>query len=274
MKKGRPKRTEWPECRFEGCTNTTKKGAKGFCFNHYMATRRGQIDVETGEELRPPKRVRSYGPGARCIVPECGSRPVGRGLCSAHWQRWKKGEDVGVKVPEADSGKSLASYPKAAECKVPGCERRPVNRWMCNKHAIQRQAGIIDEDGNKLREKKNRGRLPKGYRTYQRGYLKKMCKGHPNADKDGYVLEHRLVMEEHVGRYLTADEVVHHINGTRDDNRIENLQLRTKKSHGYGHEPIQNVEEAITVLEKLVNKKMSGGERVAARMKAILTRLQ
>lgn len=68
------------------------------------------------------------------------------------------------------------------------------------------------------------------------GYIWVRSLGHPGASKKGsYILEHRLVMEKHLGRYLREDEVVHHVNHITTDNRLENLELMDYIEHNRNH---------------------------------------
>lgn len=63
------------------------------------------------------------------------------------------------------------------------------------------------------------------------GYIKVYAPKHPHASRDGYVLQHRLVVERNIGRFLTENEVVHHENGDKTDNRFENLRVMTTSEH-------------------------------------------
>lgn len=58
---------------------------------------------------------------------------------------------------------------------------------------------------------------------------------HPNAIKYGYVLEHRVVMENKIGRLLNENEIVHHLNENKKDNSPNNLELMTNQEHGRHH---------------------------------------
>jgi len=105
-------------------------------------------------------------------------------------------------------------------CSITGCEAARNCRGWCEKHYYRWR-----RHGDPLVVKKT-GTPANPDRKYRNGdYLSVRLPDHPAANSWGLVLEHRVVMEQVLGRYLQTGENVHHINGVRHDNRPENLEL-------------------------------------------------
>lgn len=78
------------------------------------------------------------------------------------------------------------------------------------------------------------------------GYIAVYAPEHPRANLRGYVHEHRLVMEQFLGRPLTRTEYVHHINEDRTDNRIENLVVLSRGEHSRVHDKAGRMRDHLT----------------------------
>lgn len=74
-----------------------------------------------------------------------------------------------------------------------------------------------------------------GRKRTNKGYVLLCIKNHPFSDVAGYIFEHRIVMEIYLGRCLESNEIVHHKNGIKHDNRLENLKLMDHGEHTKSH---------------------------------------
>jgi transposase len=143
-------------------------------------------------------------------------RPGGHGAKSGMRQRLFGPAETARMVQAWADGQS-----KSAIAREFGTTQHIVER-------VLRDTGIADicERPKAVRGEQH-GRWKGGRVRTSEGYVKVRVPG-------GYAPEHRLVMEAALGRELAPHETVHHINGVKDDNRLENLQLRFGK-HGNGH---------------------------------------
>lgn len=150
-----------------------------------------------------PIRRRSEMPRI-CQEDGCDSLVNGGGLCATHYT-------IAFRA-------GFRAFGEAPTCSVDECLRPARSKGYCQSHYAKYRRW-----GTPLPPTKP---APKRRKRERSGYvLVKAEPDDPMAMRNGYVPEHRQVMARHLGRPLEKFENVHHINGVRDDNRIENLEL-------------------------------------------------
>lgn len=159
-------------------------------------------------------------------------------MCSKHYSRLLRNGDP-TKVTMA--GRNLQGYCSIIE-DGEQCKNKFQARQMCGTHYKR-----WEKHGDPL--------LGKRVYTGAAKYRFKVAKDHPNARSDGQIMEHRLVMSNHIGRALLPKENVHHINGDRYDNRIENLELWSH-SQPRGQRIQDKVEWAVELLQTYAPEKL------------------
>lgn len=160
-----------------------------------------------------------------CRVENCDRRKSKDGYCKPHALRIAKYGQPLPEVPVGTKGKRLNDTlgVTGRRCTLDTCDLPYFAGGYCRAHKRR-----FDRHGDALEGKplvlRPRG-TEIGRRTNKHGYVLVRQAGHPNANAAGWILEHRFVMSQHLGRQLIDDENVHHINGHRSDNRIVNLEL-------------------------------------------------
>lgn len=138
-------------------------------------------------------------------------------------------------------GKRPDPYLARKPCSVGGCPQKVQSRGMCVGHYLR---SIKGQDLDKPLVSQRPGEWGAWRRTPQ-GYVRR-CRKFPSGVREEQ-LQHRLVLEELLKRPLLPQETVHHINGVRDDNRVENLELWSSS-----HPPGQRVEDKVAWATELL----------------------
>lgn len=197
-------------CSIEECERAPI--ARGWCTTHYS---RWRIHGD-------PRHARPT-TGGPCSVENCVSPVVARGFCDLHYRRWRRHGDPLV-------SRTNDLFKTGVPCRVEGCDKTAKARGWCPMHYARNL-----QTGDPLTTKT--ALTPKRPWVDNQGYILHWIPGHPLAHggaRRGKVYEHRLVLYE-AGIEIPPGWHVHHKNGIRTDNRIENLEALSPSDHSREH---------------------------------------
>jgi len=206
-------------CKVKICNRIIR--SNGYCNTHNER-------LKTTGSLSEEKPIREIGKIKKfCIVEGCGRKHKSKGYCSAHSKRLKYWGELKENLPLRDH--------LSVGCMIENCDSPKKALNLCNKHYEK-----LKKYGDPLAGKEaNKGYVGKRY-IDKYGYAFVYIPVENKRSRCMYVSEHRLVMEQKLGRKLLTQETVHHLNGDRQDNRPENLELWL-----YPQKPGQRVKDLI-----------------------------
>ena len=243
-----------PLCSVDGCTKRSSAQKGGLCDMHAQRLR-NTGSVGEAEPRRHPRGT------LICSHDGCDKVAISWGLCEKHYRRGLRSKLGTCKASGCGAGASSSSglcryHDRAAKgliCSVEGCDSvANGSLGMCYVHYIKvKNHGDPNHVHPRWVEAERKKR--DGFTHKTKGYRYIYRPDHPMAREKkpyiGWMLEHRFVMSEHLGRNLEDYENVHHLNGVKTDNRLENLELWST-SQPFGQRVIDKLSWANELIAK------------------------